>query len=76
LLRQNVEGNSKGREIGIAGRLKLGWVPNGEPDIRNKAGKEVDTDWVQDRDNQQALARRTVLPSRIVSYGPAQSSWS
>jgi energy-coupling factor transporter ATP-binding protein EcfA2 len=55
LLRGNVEGDPEGEEIGIAEQLKLGWVPDREPDIRNKAGEEVDTDWVQERDNQLTL---------------------
>jgi hypothetical protein len=37
ILRENVEGNPKDGEIGIAARLELGWVPNREPDIRNKS---------------------------------------
>ncbi len=55
LLKEKVEGNPRDGEIGIAERLKLGWVPDREPDIRNRIGKEVDTDWVQERDNQLAL---------------------
>ena len=54
-LRKKVEGNPKEGEIGLAERLKIGWVPDREPDIRTKSGKEVDTDWVQERDNQLAL---------------------
>jgi hypothetical protein len=55
MLRENVEGDPKNGEIGLAQRLALGWVPEREPDIRNKAGKEVDTNWVQERENQLAL---------------------
>jgi hypothetical protein len=55
MLRESVEGDPKNGEIGLAERLKLGWVPDREPDIRNKAGKEVDTDWVQERENQLTL---------------------
>jgi hypothetical protein len=55
MLRESVEGNPKNGEIGLAERLRLGWVPDREPDIRNKAGKEVDTDWVQERENQLAM---------------------
>ena len=55
MLREKVEGNSKTGEIGIAERLQLGWVPDREPDIRNRSGKKVDTDWVQERENQLSL---------------------
>jgi AAA domain-containing protein/UvrD-like helicase family protein len=55
MLRENVEGNAKNGEIGIAQRLQLGWVPDREPDIRNRGGKEVETDWVQERENQLAM---------------------
>ena len=55
MLRENVEGNAKDGEIGIAERLKIGWVPDREPDIRNYQGKEVHTAWVQQRENQLAL---------------------
>lgn len=55
MLRENVEGNAKDGVIGIAEHLQLGWVPDREPDIRNRSGKEVDTDWVQERENQLAM---------------------
>ena len=55
MLREKVEGNAKAGEIGLAERLKIGWVPDREPDIRNQQGKRVKTDWVQERDNQLAL---------------------
>ena len=55
MLRENVEGAAKGGEIGIAERLKIGWVPDREPDIRNHQGRHVETDWVQERENQLAL---------------------
>ena len=45
MLREKVEGNAKDGEIGLAERLKIGWVPDREPDIRNHQGKEVETDW-------------------------------
>ena len=48
MLREKVEGSAKDGEIGIAERLKIGWVPDREPDIRNHQGKEVETDWVQE----------------------------
>ena len=55
MLREEVEGRPKDSEIGIAERLRIGWVPDREPEIRNRQGKRVDTDWVQERDNQLAL---------------------
>ena len=55
MLRENVEGSAKDGEIGIAERLKIGWVPDREPDIRNHQGKQVETAWVQERENQLAL---------------------
>ena len=55
MLREKVEGNAKDGEIGLAERLQIGWVPDREPDIRNHQGKEVETDWVQERENQLAL---------------------
>ena len=55
MLREKVEGNAKDGESGIAERLKIGWVPDREPDIRNHQGKEVETAWVQERENQLAL---------------------
>lgn len=55
MLREKVEGNAKDGESGLAERLKLGWVQDREPDIRNRSGKKVNTSWVQERDNQLAL---------------------
>ena len=55
MLREKVEGSAKDGEIGIAERLRIGWVPGREPDIRNHQGNEVETAWVQERDNQRAL---------------------
>ncbi len=55
MLRGEVEGNPKKEEPGLAERLQLGWVPDREPDIRNQGGKEVETAWVQERDNQLTL---------------------
>lgn len=55
MLREKVEGNQKDGEIGLAELLKLGWVPDREPNIRNRSGKQVETDWIQQRDNQLAL---------------------
>ena len=45
MLREQVEGSPKQGEIGIAERLKLGWVPEREPDIRNRQGVEIETAW-------------------------------
>ena len=53
MLRANVEGNEN--QIGLADRLRLGWRPEREPDIRNRRGKPVETAWIQERDNQLAL---------------------
>jgi hypothetical protein len=55
MLREQVEGNPKNGAIGLAERLKLGWVPDREPDIRNRNGHQVETNWVQERENQLAL---------------------
>ena len=55
MLREKVEGNAKDGEVGIAERLKIGWAPDREPDIRNHQNKEVETAWVQERENQLAL---------------------
>ncbi len=55
MLREKVEGNPKDDEIGIADRLKIGWVPEREPDIHNHQGNPVETAWVQERGNQLAL---------------------
>lgn len=54
MLRENVEGNER-IGIGLAERLRLGWRPEREPDIRNRYGKPVKKTWVQERDNQLAL---------------------
>lgn len=55
MLREEVEGNAKGGHMWIAESLKIGWVPDREPDIRSRAGKEVETAWVQERENQLLL---------------------
>lgn len=55
MLRGEVEGDAKTKQIGLAERLQLGWMVDREPDIRNQAGKDVDTAWVQERDNQLTL---------------------
>jgi hypothetical protein len=55
MLRENVEGNAREKTVGIAERLQLGWVADREPDIRNSAGKEVETAWVQAGENQLAM---------------------
>ena len=55
MLRDNVEGAANGSDIGIAERLKIGWVPDREPDIRNHQGKEVKTAWLHERESQLAF---------------------
>ena len=55
MLREKVEGSPQDDEIGIADRLKIGWVPEREPDIHNHQGNPVETAWVQERGNQLAL---------------------
>ncbi|MYD97497.1 MAG: AAA family ATPase [Gammaproteobacteria bacterium] len=55
MLRGKIEGNVREGEIGIAERLKIGWIPDREPDIRNRQGDEVDTAWAQESENQLAL---------------------
>ncbi len=55
MLREKVEGNVEDGDIGIAERLRIGWTPDREPDIRNRGGKRVKTAWVQERQNQLAL---------------------
>lgn len=49
MLRQNVEGDPKNGKPGFAEALKLGWIPDREPDLK------FDTAWVQERDNQLTL---------------------
>ena len=53
MLRENVEGHNG--EIGLAERLRIGWMPEREPDIRNHRGQQVETAWIQERENQLAL---------------------
>ncbi len=55
MLREKVEGNAEDGEIGIAERLRIGWTPEREPDIRTRWDKHVETAWVQERENQLAL---------------------
>ncbi len=55
MLREMIEGSARNGEIGIAERLKIGWMPDREPDILNHQGQHVETAWVQERDNQLAL---------------------
>ena len=69
-LREKVEGSAKDGEIGIAERLKIGWVSDREPDIRNHQGKEVETAWVQERDNQLAI-----LDTFFGALRPEESLW-
>ena len=55
MLREEVEGSAKDGRIGLADRLRIGWEPEREPDIRNRWGKQAKTAWVQERENQVAL---------------------
>ena len=55
MLRSQIEGNQSKGEIGLAGHLRLGWVPEREPEILNQHGKEIETNWIQERDNQLAV---------------------
>jgi hypothetical protein len=55
MLREEVEGDTKKNQIGLAEHLKLGYVPDREPIIRDRGGKIVETDWIQERDNQLVL---------------------
>ena len=54
-LREKVEGDPNTGEVGLAERLQIGWIPEREPDIRNRKGKRVARTWVQERENQLAL---------------------
>ena len=49
MLRENVEGNERRQDAGLAEQLKLGYAPDGEPDLG------FSTAWIQDKDNQLAL---------------------
>lgn len=68
MLREEVEGSASEGKIGIAERLKIGWVPDREPDIFNHQGKQVETAWVQERENQLAL-----LDTFFSALRPAES---
>jgi hypothetical protein len=46
MLRSTIEGNDRDGEVGLAERLKLGWVPDREPKMK------FETSWVQERQNQ------------------------
>ena len=50
MLREEVEGDD-----GLAERLKLGFVPDREPEIRNRNGTLANTAWIQERGNQLVL---------------------
>ena len=62
--REKVKGNAQKGKIGIAER----WLPDREPDIRNRGGKEVETVWVQEREKQLAL-----LDTFFGALGPQES---
>ena len=49
MLRENVEGNERRQDTGLAEQLKLGYAPDDEPDLG------FSTAWIQDKDNQLAL---------------------
>ena len=55
LLRENVEGNAKRGEVGIAERLQLGYASEREPVILDQHGKEAGRTWLQEKGNQRAL---------------------
>jgi len=55
MLREEVEGDAKKNKIGLAERLQLGYEPDREPAIRDRGGKEFETNWIQERENQLAL---------------------
>ena len=55
MLRENVEGDPTTGEAGLAEGLQIGWIPDREPNIRNRQGKSVDTAWIQEGENQLAL---------------------
>ena len=66
MLRENVEGNAREKTIGIAERLQLGWVPDREPDIRSRAGKEVETAWAGGKSTRDARHFLRRAPPRRV----------
>ena len=49
MLRKEVEGDPKTGTLGLGESLKLGWMPDREPDL------QFTTAWVQERDNQLAF---------------------
>ena len=68
MLREKVERTANGSAIGAAERLKIGWVPDREPDIRNNQGKEVKTAWIHERESQLAF-----LDTFFGAFRPAES---
>ena len=72
VLREKVEGSAKDGEIGIAERLKIGWAPDREPDIRNHQDKQVETAWVQER----GTSSRSWTPSSARSGRKSRSAFS
>ena len=54
-LREQVEGDPATGETGLAEHLRIGWIAEREPDIRNRQGKRVATAWVQEGENQLTL---------------------
>ena len=63
-LREKVDGDPATGETGLAEHLRIGWIPEREPDIRNRQGKRVATAWVQERENQLALLDSFFSPLR------------
>ena len=68
MLREKVEGDPRAGEAGLAERLQIGWIPEREPDIRNRNGKQVATAWVQEGENQLAL-----LDTFVSALRPSES---
>ena len=72
MLLEEVEGDA-----GLAERLKLGWIPEREPDIRNANGKPANTAWLQERGNQLALLDTffsAVVPEESLCFFYAKST--
>jgi hypothetical protein len=65
MLRENVERSPKGGEIGFGARLQLGWVLEREPLIRNKVGKDVETEWSMSATTSSPCWRRFLARRRL-----------
>lgn len=55
MLKKNAAGDAKKKVIGLKDTLQLGYIPEREPVLRERSGREVKTSWVQERDNQLVL---------------------